>query len=70
MRNYSNAKGSVYFFCIEFTNYNDVEIGKKAILLLENLAYQVLIPEHVHSGRSFLTTGRPLQAKKCAEQYL
>src|SRR5690606_12717452 len=33
----------VYFYCDEFTNYNDVELGKKAILLLEALGYEVLV---------------------------
>lgn len=47
----------VYFFCDEFTNYLDVLIGQKAILLLEALGYQVIIPQHVESGRTFLSKG-------------
>ncbi len=47
----------VYLFCDEFTNYNDVEIGKKAILLLEALGYEVVIPAHVESGRTYLSKG-------------
>ena len=31
-----NSK-KVFLFCDEFTNYNDTEIGMKAILLLEKL---------------------------------
>ncbi|MGZ3847398.1 MAG: FAD-binding and (Fe-S)-binding domain-containing protein, partial [Flavisolibacter sp.] len=38
------AKKKVYLFCDEFTNYNDTEIGIKAILLLEKLGYDVVIP--------------------------
>ncbi len=34
----------VYLFCDEFTNYNDTEIGIKAIQLLEKLGYEVIIP--------------------------
>ncbi len=34
----------VYLFCDEFTNFNDTEIGIKAILLLEKLGYEVIIP--------------------------
>ncbi|MBD0333383.1 MAG: 4Fe-4S dicluster domain-containing protein, partial [Chitinophagaceae bacterium] len=41
----------VYLFCDEFTNYNDTEIGIKAILLLEKLGYEVEIPKHEESGR-------------------
>ncbi len=47
----------VYFFCDEFTNYLDVSIGQKAILLLEALGYQVIIPKHVESGRTYLSKG-------------
>ena len=41
-------------FCDEFTNFNDTEIGIKAILLLEKLGYEVIIPEHIESGRAWL----------------
>lgn len=47
----------VYLFCDEFTNYYDVEIGKKTIMLLEVLGYQVIIPKHLESGRSYLSKG-------------
>jgi len=47
----------LYFFCDEFTNYNDTEVGKKAILLLEALGYEVTIPLHQESGRTYLSKG-------------
>jgi Fe-S oxidoreductase len=47
----------VYLFCDEFTNYNDLEVGKKAILLLEALGYEVVIPKHFESGRTYLSKG-------------
>ncbi len=58
-RNVSTAtsKRKLYFFCDEFTNYNDVEIGKKGILLLEALGYEVIIPTHIESGRTYLSKG-------------
>jgi Fe-S oxidoreductase len=58
--------GTVYLFCDEFTNYNDVEIGQKAILLLESLGYNVLIPEHLESGRTYLSKGFVRKAKEIA----
>ncbi len=58
----------VYLFCDEFTNYNDVEIGQKAILLLEKLGYEVIIPEHTESGRTYLSKGLVKEAKKIAIQ--
>jgi FAD/FMN-containing dehydrogenase/Fe-S oxidoreductase len=61
------TRGAVYFFCDEFTNYNDVEIGKKAILLLEGLHYQVMMIDHAQSGRALLSKGFLRKAKKIAE---
>ncbi|MCC6290096.1 MAG: FAD-binding protein [Chitinophagaceae bacterium] len=58
----------VYFFCDEFTNYNDTEIGIKAILLLEKLGYDVVIPDHIESGRSWLSKGLLRKAKTIAQQ--
>jgi FAD/FMN-containing dehydrogenase/Fe-S oxidoreductase len=58
----------VYLFCDEFTNYNDAEVGKKTILLLEKLGYDVLIPDHADSGRSYLSKGMLKEAKACAEK--
>lgn len=54
----------VYFFCDEFTNYNDTEIGIRAILLLEKLGYEVIIPDHEESGRTWLSKGLVRDAKK------
>jgi len=59
---------TVHFFCDEFSNYLDVEIGKTAILLLEALGYRVLIPEHTESGRSFLSKGMVKQAAAIANK--
>ncbi|MDI9882140.1 FAD-binding and (Fe-S)-binding domain-containing protein [Flectobacillus longus] len=56
----------VYLFADEFTNYNDVEIGKKAVELLEKLGYEVVIPNHVESGRPQLSKGLLDDAKALA----
>ncbi|MET4137840.1 FAD/FMN-containing dehydrogenase/Fe-S oxidoreductase [Pedobacter sp. UYP1] len=58
---------TVYFFCDEFTNYLDTEIGIKAILLLEKLGYQVIIPKHLESGRTWISKGLLRKAKKIAQ---
>nr|WP_215238341.1 FAD-binding and (Fe-S)-binding domain-containing protein [Dyadobacter sp. CECT 9275] len=58
----------VYLFCDEFTNYNDVEVGTKAIRLLEKLGYEVIIPVHVESARSYLSKGLVKEAQKLATQ--
>jgi Fe-S oxidoreductase len=54
----------VHLFCDEFTNYNDTEIGIKAILLLERLGYEVSIPHHRESGRAWLSKGLLRDAQK------
>ncbi len=64
----ASPKSKVYLFCDEFTNYNDVEIGQKAIMLLEKLGYEVVIPKHIESGRTYLSKGLVKEAKKIAIQ--
>jgi FAD/FMN-containing dehydrogenase/Fe-S oxidoreductase len=61
-------QGKVYLFCDEFTNYNDVEIGKKAIHLLTALGYEVHIPKHLESGRTYLSKGLVKDAQRIAIQ--
>ncbi len=58
--------GRVYFFCDEFTNYNDTDIGIKLVELLNRLGYEVVIPEHVESGRAHLSKGLVRDAQKFA----
>ncbi|MHC8949770.1 FAD-binding and (Fe-S)-binding domain-containing protein [Sphingobacterium hungaricum] len=62
----SNRK--VYLFCDEFTNYNDSEIGITTYKLLTALGYQVEIPKHVESGRTYLSKGFVKKAKQIAEK--
>ena len=53
----ATSNKQLYLFCDEFTNYNDTEIGIKAIQLLEKLGYEVIIPQHLESGRTWLSKG-------------
>lgn len=59
---------TVYLFCDEFTNFNDTGIGIKAIQLLEKLGYQVIIPQHIESGRAWLSKGLIRKAKEIANE--
>lgn len=59
---------SVYFFFDEFTNFNEVELGKQAILFLEKLGYQVLMIPHAFSGRALLSKGLLREARKLANK--
>ncbi len=58
----------VYLFCDEFSNFNDVEIGKKTILLLEKIGFTVIIPQHLESGRTYLSKGLVKKASKIVNQ--
>ncbi len=63
-----NPIKTIYLFCDEFTNYNDAEIGVKAIKLLTALGYEVVIPEHGESGRTWLSKGLVRKAKVIANK--
>ncbi len=58
----------VYLFNDEFTNYNDTEIGIKAVELLQKLGYKVIVSKNVESGRTYLSKGMLRKAKKIAEK--
>jgi len=60
-------RSKVYLFCDEFSNYNDVEIGITTIKLLDQLGYEVQIPQHKESGRTYLSKGLLRNAKALAE---
>jgi len=62
------TKKKVYLFCDEFSNYNDVPLGQKTIQLLERLGYEVVIPEHLESARTWLSKGLIRKAKKIANE--
>ncbi|MEN8223180.1 MAG: FAD-linked oxidase C-terminal domain-containing protein [Acidobacteriota bacterium] len=61
-------RGKVYLFADEFTDYNDTEIGIKAITVLRKLGYKVVIPKHVESGRTFLSKGLVKKAAEIAKK--
>lgn len=65
---YTNLKRKVYLFADEFTEYNDAEIGMTAYKLLTALGYEVIIPKHIQSGRTYLSKGLVKEAKKIANK--
>ncbi|MCO5233797.1 MAG: FAD-binding protein [Chitinophagales bacterium] len=66
LQNIPQPKGSLFFFVDEFTNYNDVIIGIKAIELLYQLGYLVNFLHHAESGRAAISKGLLPYAKECA----
>jgi len=59
--------GKVYLFNDEFTRFNDADIGVKAIRLLTRLGYEVIIPKHFESARTYLSKGLVKKAKQIAQ---
>jgi len=66
--NEGSVKRKVLLFADEFTNFSESDIGIKAILLLEKLGYEITIPKHAESARTFLSKGLLKQAKKIADR--
>lgn len=62
------SERKVYFFFDEFSNYNDTTVGIKAILLLEQLGFEVLMTNHLESGRTWLSKGFLRKAKEIANK--
>lgn len=63
-----NVKGKVFLFCDEYTNFNESEIGQKAIKLLTSLGYEVEVPNHLESARTYISKGLLKDAKKIARK--
>jgi len=61
-------QGRVFLFADEFSNFNDVELGIKAVKLLNKAGYEVEIPDTVESGRTFISKGLIRKAKKIANK--
>ena len=59
---------SLYLFVDEFTNFNDAEIGRTTVLLLERLGYEVKTIPHPISGRAYLSKGMLDEARVLAMQ--
>lgn len=62
----SYANGRVHLFCDEFTNYQDAAVGIKAVELLNQLGYEVVIPRHVESGRAHFSKGLVRDGRRLA----
>lgn len=64
----SPPRRRVFLFVDEFTNFNDVPTGRKAVELLTRLGYDVVIPAHLESARTWLSKGLIRKAKEIANE--
>ncbi|WP_299457599.1 FAD-binding and (Fe-S)-binding domain-containing protein [uncultured Microscilla sp.] len=62
------ATKKVFLFCDEFTDFNDTDVGIVTVKLLAKLGYEVVIPEHLESSRTYLSKGLLRKAKTIAEK--
>ncbi len=62
----SGRLGRVHFFADEFTDTLDADVGIKVIELLERLGWEVVIPDHVDSGRAQFSKGLVREARDLA----
>ena len=62
------VKGKIYLFCEEVVNFNDTEIGIKAIQLLTRLGYEVRMLPWTDSARVHISKGLMAEAKKIAQR--
>lgn len=64
----TSLQKEVYLFVDEFTNYNDTEVGIKAVKLLNKLGYRILTINHEISGRTYISKGFLKKAKVVANK--
>ena len=62
------AKAKVYLFADEYTNFNEADLGIKAVKLLTALGYEVIVPKHLESARTYLSKGLVREAQKIARK--
>jgi Fe-S oxidoreductase len=66
----SGAKGKLVFFPDIYADYNDPELGKRAIGLLRSMGYVVEVPELKWSGMPYISYGDVEKATEVAESNL
>ncbi len=64
--NRTRSNGKIYLFNDEFTRFNDTDVGIKTIMLLTKLGYEVVLPKHLESARTYLSKGLVKKAKAIA----
>jgi len=63
-----SKNGRVYLLPDEFTNFNDVHIGIKAVEVLNRLGYEVELVDIFESGRTYISKGLIRTAKRIANK--
>lgn len=61
-----NQQGKVVYFVDSFANYNDPELGKAAVYLLEEAGVEVAVPPQKASGMPYISYGELTKARGLA----
>jgi len=64
----TSGKKQVLLFADEFSNYNDLNVGRAVVLVLTKLGYCITLAPTVESGRSYLSKGMLDEAKSLANK--
>lgn len=63
-----DTKGEILFLADEFTNYNDLEVGKAVVVVLAKLGYSMELAPVKDSGRALFSKGLLGKAKKLVDK--
>lgn len=63
----AQSKGEIWLLADEFTNYNDLEVGKSVVQLLTKLGYIIRLSPVEDSGRGLFSKGLLDKAKKLVD---
>ncbi len=64
----SDAKGHAYILADEFTNYNDLKVGKAVVQVLTKLGYELELAPINDTGRALFSKGLLGKAKKLVDK--
>lgn len=63
-----DEKGRAYLLADEFTNYNDLKVGKAVVLVLIKLGYRLELSQVKDTGRALFSKGLLSKAKKLVDK--
>jgi len=70
IKSIEKSKGSAYLLADEFTNYNDLKVGKAVVRVLTKLGYQLELSSVNDTGRALFSKGLLSKAKKLVDKNL
>jgi L-lactate dehydrogenase complex protein LldF len=66
----NGGKGKLVFFPDIYADYNDPELGYRAVMLLRSIGYEVIVPEVEWAGMPYISYGEVAKATEVASRNL